>query len=36
MTLRPAEHHTSGVRTFYVASDSKPGTEYAVVRKPGL
>jgi hypothetical protein len=38
MTARPSEHHASGIRTFYVASDSKPGTEYSVqhIRKRGM
>jgi hypothetical protein len=38
MTLRTAAHHASGIRTFYVPSDSKLGTEYAVqhIRKPGM
>jgi len=37
-TVRPAEHHSSGIRTYYVPSDSHPGTEYAVqhIRKPGM
>jgi hypothetical protein len=30
MTVRPAEHHTSGIHTFYVGSDSQPGVEYSV------
>jgi len=30
MTLRPSQHHVSGTRTFYVASDSHAGTEYTV------
>ena len=30
MTVRAANNHTPGVRTFYVGSDSKPGTEYVV------
>ena len=36
--VRPAEHHTSGIRTFYVASESQAGVEYAVqhIRKPGM
>jgi hypothetical protein len=36
--VRPAEHHTLGIRTFYVASDSQPGVEYAVqhIRKQGM
>jgi hypothetical protein len=38
MTLRPSEYRASGVRTFYVASDSRLGTEYSVqhIRKPGM
>jgi len=38
MTLRRAEHHTAGIRTYYVASDSNPGTEYTVqfIRKRGM
>jgi hypothetical protein len=38
MTLRPAEHHACGIRTFYVSSELQPGTEYAVqhIRKPGM
>jgi hypothetical protein len=38
MTLRTAQHHTSGVHTFYVASDSNPGIEYAVqhIRRAGM
>jgi hypothetical protein len=38
MTLRLAEHQASGIRTFYVGSDSKPGTEYAVqhIRRTGM
>jgi hypothetical protein len=38
MTVRPSEHRASGIRTFYVASDSRPGTEYSVqhIRKPGM
>lgn len=36
--IYPATNHTPGVRTFYVASESKPGTRYAVqyIRKPGM
>lgn len=36
--FRAANNHTPGVRTFYVGSESKPGTEYAVqhIRKPGM
>jgi hypothetical protein len=36
--IRPAEHHRSGVHTYYVSSDSRPGLEYAVqhIRKPGM
>ena len=36
--VRPAEHHTSGIHTFYVSSESKPGVEYCVqhIRKPGM
>jgi len=38
MTLRPSEHRASGIRTFYVASDSRPGVEYKVqhIRKRGM
>src|ERR1700730_10330047 len=38
MTLRLAEHHASGIRTYCVGSESQPGTEYAVqhFRKPGM
>jgi hypothetical protein len=38
MTFRPSEHRASGIHTFYVASDSGPGTEYSVqhIRKPGM
>ena len=38
MTVRAAEHHQSGIRTFYVSSESKPGIEYTVqrIRKPGM
>jgi predicted nucleic acid-binding Zn finger protein len=38
MTLRLAEHRAAGIHTFYVASDSKPGTEYCIqhIRKPGM
>ena len=38
MTARPSEHRASGVRMFYVSSDSKPGVEYAVqhIRKAGM
>ena len=38
MTLRLAEHRASGIRTFYVTSESQPGTEYCVqhIRKPGM
>ena len=28
MTFRAATNHTSGVRTFYVASESNPGKQY--------
>jgi hypothetical protein len=28
MTVRAANNHTRGVRTFYVVSESKPGTQY--------
>jgi predicted nucleic acid-binding Zn finger protein len=31
MTIRVANNHTPGVRTFYVASESKPGTQYVAV-----
>lgn len=36
--VRPAQHHTSGIRTYYVPSDSKPGVEYTVqyIRKRGM
>jgi len=36
--VRPAEHHTPGIHTFYVASDSQTGVEYVVqhIRKPGM
>jgi hypothetical protein len=30
MTVRAANNHTPGVRTFYVRSESRPGTEYVV------
>ncbi len=30
MTLHAANNHTPGVRTFYVASESRPGLEYVV------
>jgi hypothetical protein len=38
MTFRPSQHRASGVRTFYVSSDSHPGVEYTVqhIRKPGM
>jgi hypothetical protein len=38
MTVRLAAHHASGIRTFYVGSDSQPGVEYSVqhIRKPGM
>ena len=38
MTLRPAEHHTAGIHTFYVASESQRGVEYTVqhIRKSGM
>lgn len=38
MTLRQAEHHTFGIRTFYVSSESQPGVEYCVqhIRKSGM
>ena len=38
MTFRPSQHHASGIRTFYVASDSHAGTEYTVqhIRRPGM
>jgi len=38
MTLRAAGHHTSGIHTFYVASESQPGVGYCVqhIRKPGM
>jgi hypothetical protein len=38
MTLRLAEHHTAGIRTFYVSSESQPGTEYCVqhIRRAGM
>jgi hypothetical protein len=38
MTVRPSEHRASGTHTFYVGSDSKPGTEYSVqhIRKRGM
>jgi len=37
MTVRLAEHHSAGVHTFYVASESQPGTEYVVqfIRRAG-
>lgn len=37
-SVRPAEHHTSGIRTFYVSSESRPGVEYCVqhIRKQGM
>jgi hypothetical protein len=28
MTIRTANNHAPGVRTFYVASESKPGVQY--------
>lgn len=36
--VRPATHHTSGIHTFYVHSESHPGVEYCVqhIRKPGM
>jgi hypothetical protein len=38
MTLRPAEHHASGIHTFYVSSESQRGVEYCVqrIRKAGM
>jgi hypothetical protein len=38
MTLRLAEHHAAGTRTFYVGSESQSGTEYCVqyIRKSGM
>jgi hypothetical protein len=30
MTVRAANNHRPGVRTFYVASESQPGTQYVV------
>ena len=38
MTIRPAEHHSAGTRTFYVGSESQPGVEYSIqhIRKPGM
>lgn len=38
MTLRPSEHRASGIRTFYVGSDSRPGIEYSVqhIRRRGM
>lgn len=37
MTIRSATNHTPGVRTFYVGSESQPGTRYVVqhVRRSG-
>lgn len=36
--IRPARHHTPGIRTFYVVSDSDPGVEYSVqhIRRRGM
>jgi hypothetical protein len=38
MTFRPSQHHASGIRTFYVESDSHAGAEYTVqhIRRPGM
>ena len=38
MTLRAAEHHSAGIHTFYVTSETQPGVEYCVqrIRKPGM
>jgi hypothetical protein len=38
MTVRPAEHHATGIHTFYVSSDSKLSTEYCVqhIRRTGM
>jgi len=37
MTIRAADNRTSGVQTFYVASESQPGTQYVVqhIRRAG-
>jgi hypothetical protein len=37
MTIRAAHNRTSGVRTFYVASESQPGVEYVAqfIRRAG-
>lgn len=37
MTIRTAHNHTSGVRTFYVASESQPGVQYVAqhIRRAG-
>ncbi len=29
-SIRAAHNHTAGVRTFYIASESKPGVQYVV------
>ncbi len=37
MTVRAAHNHTSGVRTFYVGSESQPGVQYVAqhIRRAG-
>lgn len=37
MTIRAAQNHTSGVRTFYIASQSQPGVQYVAqhIRRAG-
>jgi hypothetical protein len=36
--VRPAAHHAPGIRTFYIASGSKPGVQYTVqhIRRRGM
>jgi hypothetical protein len=38
MTFRPSQHATTGIRTFYVSSESREGVEYAVqrIRRSGM
>lgn len=38
MTIRAAQNHTPGVRTFYIASESNPETEYVAqfIRRAGM